>query len=112
MFGLAEVFVVKFEIRRGTVSFSLSEIPLVLGLFFAHPTSLVLGQTAGAAAALALHRRQKPIKLWPSISASCRSKSASLCCSSTRSFPWAIRSGPQGGQRHSSSLTHSMSFPL
>jgi diguanylate cyclase (GGDEF)-like protein len=63
MFGLAEVFVVKFEIRRGTVSFSLSEIPLVLGLFFAHPTSLVLGQTAGAAAALALHRRQKPIKL-------------------------------------------------
>jgi diguanylate cyclase (GGDEF)-like protein len=63
MFGLAEVFVVKFEIRRGTVSFSLNEIPLVLGLFFADPTNLVLGQTAGAAAALALHRRQKPIKL-------------------------------------------------
>jgi diguanylate cyclase (GGDEF)-like protein len=63
MFGLAEVFVVKFEIRRGTVSFSLSEIPLVLGLFFADPTNLVVGQTAGAAAALVLHRRQKPIKL-------------------------------------------------
>jgi diguanylate cyclase (GGDEF)-like protein len=63
MFGLAEVFVVKFEVRRGTVSFSLSEIPLVLGLFFAEPTSLVLGQIAGAAAALILHRRQKPIKL-------------------------------------------------
>ena len=63
MFGLAEVFVVKFEIRRGTVSFSLNEIPLVLGLFFADPTNLVVGQTAGAAVALALHRRQKPIKL-------------------------------------------------
>jgi diguanylate cyclase (GGDEF)-like protein len=63
MFGLAEVFVVKFEIRRGTVSFSLSEIPLVLGLFFADPTNLVAGQIAGAAAALALHRRQKPLKL-------------------------------------------------
>ena len=63
LFGLAEVFVVKFEIRRGTVSFSLSEIPLVLGLFFADPTNLVAGQIAGAAAALALHRRQKPLKL-------------------------------------------------
>lgn len=63
MFGLAEVFVVKFEIRRGTVSFSLSEIPLVLGLSFANPTTLVLAQVAGAAAALALHRRQKPLKL-------------------------------------------------
>jgi diguanylate cyclase (GGDEF)-like protein len=63
MFALAEVFVVQFEIRRGTVSFSLSEIPLVLGLFFASPSGLVVGQVAGAAAALALHRRQKPIKL-------------------------------------------------
>jgi diguanylate cyclase (GGDEF)-like protein len=63
MFGLAEVFVVKFEVRRGTVSFSLGEIPLVLGLFFADPTNLVVGQIAGAAAALALHRRQKPLKL-------------------------------------------------
>ena len=63
MFGVAEMFVVQFDIRRGTVSFSLSEIPLVLGLFFAEPTSLVLGQTVGAAVALALHRRQKPIKL-------------------------------------------------
>jgi diguanylate cyclase (GGDEF)-like protein len=63
MFALAEVFVVQFEVRRGTVSFSLSEIPLVLGLFFAVPTDLMLGQIAGAAAALVLHRQQKPIKL-------------------------------------------------
>jgi diguanylate cyclase (GGDEF)-like protein len=63
LFGLAEVFVVKFDIRRGTVSFSLSEIPLVLGLFFTDPTNLLLAQVAGAAAALTLHRRQKPIKL-------------------------------------------------
>ena len=63
MFALAEVFVVQFEVRRGTVSFSLSEVPLVLGLFFAAPTDLLLGQIAGAAAALVLHRQQKPIKL-------------------------------------------------
>jgi len=63
MFGFAEVFVVQFEIRDDTISFSLSEFPLVLGLFFAHPGSLVLGQLTGAAAALTLRRRQKLIKL-------------------------------------------------
>jgi diguanylate cyclase (GGDEF)-like protein len=63
MFALAEVFVVQFEVRRGTVSFSLNEIPLVLGLFFAAPADLMLGQIAGAATALVLHRQQKPIKL-------------------------------------------------
>src|SRR5439155_25968292 len=63
VFAVVEVFVVQVEVREGTVSFSLSEIPLVLGLFFATPTSLVLGQVLGAATALALHRRQKAIKL-------------------------------------------------
>ena len=63
MFGLAEVFVVQFEVRQSTVSFSLNEIPLVLGLFFARPSALLVGQVAGAAVALALHRRQRPIKL-------------------------------------------------
>ena len=32
MFGLAEVFVVQFEVHQATVAFSLNEIPLVLGL--------------------------------------------------------------------------------
>jgi diguanylate cyclase (GGDEF)-like protein len=63
MFGFVEVFVVQFDVRDDTVSFSLIEIPLVLGLFFAGPANLVLGQLAGAAAALVLYRRQKPIKL-------------------------------------------------
>lgn len=63
MFGFVEVFVVQFDVREDTVSFSLSEIPLVLGLFFADPANLILGQLAGAAAALTLHRRQKTIKL-------------------------------------------------
>ena len=68
MFGLAEVFVVQFEIRQGTVSFSLSEIPLVIGLFFANPANLLLGQVVGAAVALTLRRRQKAIKLFFNLS--------------------------------------------
>src|ERR1700682_6495163 len=43
-FCLAEIFVVHVEFRRDAHSVSLSEIPLVLGLFFAAPHALVLAQ--------------------------------------------------------------------
>ena len=63
MFYLVEVYVVHLQIRRDAYSFSLSEIPLVLGLFFASPSALVLAQVVGAAAALTFPRRQSPLKL-------------------------------------------------
>ena len=63
VFFTAEVFVVHVEFRRDAHSVSLSEIPLVLGLFFSDPQSLVLAQLVGAAAALILHRRQSLLKL-------------------------------------------------
>ena len=62
-FGLAEIFVVHVEFRRDAHSVSLSEIPLVLGLFFAPPAQLVLAQFVGAGVALAFHRRQSLLKL-------------------------------------------------
>src|SRR5436190_9208872 len=62
-FCLAEIFVVHVEFRRDAHSVSLSEIPLVLGLFFAQPGSLVLAQLVGAGIALTLHRRQSMLKL-------------------------------------------------
>ena len=62
-FGAAEILVVHLQIRRDTHSFSLSEIPLVLGLFFVRPELLLVAQIVGAGFALALHRRQPPIKL-------------------------------------------------
>ena len=62
-FCLAEIFVVHVEFRRDAHSVSLSEIPLVLGLFFAPPTALVLAQLVGAGVALTLHRRQSMLKL-------------------------------------------------
>ena len=62
-YGLAEVLVVHLQFRRDTHSFSLSEIPLVVGLFFLRPSELLLALVVGSAVALALHRRQPPIKL-------------------------------------------------
>ena len=63
LFFLAEVYVVHLQFRREAHSFSLSEIPLVLGLFFLAPAALVLAQLVGSGAALVIHRRQSPLKL-------------------------------------------------
>jgi diguanylate cyclase (GGDEF)-like protein len=63
MFCLAEIAVVHIQFRRDAHSFSLSELPLVAGLFFANPLTVVLSTLGGTAAALVLHRRQSPLKL-------------------------------------------------
>ena len=47
MYALSEVFVVHLQFRRNAFSFSLSEVPLVLGLFFLSPSGLVLAQFVG-----------------------------------------------------------------
>ncbi len=62
-FLLAEVAVVSYDYRREAHSFSMQELPLVFGLFFAAPHDLVLGMVVGTAAALLVHRRQTGIKL-------------------------------------------------
>jgi diguanylate cyclase (GGDEF)-like protein len=63
LFALAEIFVVHLRIRADAHTFSLVELPLALGLFFAQPLALVTAQLLGAGLALALHRRQGPLKL-------------------------------------------------
>ncbi len=62
-FYLAETNVVHLEFRRTAHTFSLSEIPLVLGLVFATPADFVLANVVGAGIGLVLVRRQPPIKL-------------------------------------------------
>ena len=62
MYALSEVFVAHFPFRRQAYSFSLSEVPLVLGLFFAKPEEVVLAAVLGVAGALVLHRRQAAVK--------------------------------------------------
>ena len=63
VFAIVEAFVVHVQFGRETESFSLSEIPLVLGLFFVGPRELVLAQLLGAAVALVIVRRQAIVKL-------------------------------------------------
>ena len=62
-FALAEVAVVHLMIRNQAISFSLSEIPLVVGFYFAAPSSLIVAQLVGSGVALVLHRRQPPLKI-------------------------------------------------
>lgn len=60
---IAELLVVHVQVRRSAHSFSLLELPLIVGVLAAHPLIAVLAYTVGGAAILAFHRRQPPIKL-------------------------------------------------
>jgi diguanylate cyclase (GGDEF)-like protein len=60
---LAEVTVVHLQFRKDAFSFSMNEIPLVVGLFFVNPIGLIGAQLIGNTLALGLHRRQTPMKL-------------------------------------------------
>ena len=59
----AEVMIVHLQIRREAYTFSLGEIPLVLGLYLLAPSELMLAALIGIGAALAFHRRQSILKL-------------------------------------------------
>jgi diguanylate cyclase (GGDEF)-like protein len=59
---LTESFVLHIQIRREAHTVSLSEIPLVLGLFLAAPQDLLLGRMVASAAVLVLVRRARPVK--------------------------------------------------
>jgi signal transduction histidine kinase len=62
-FAVAEVFVMHIRIARHAQTFSLAEIPLVFGLALTTPGGLVLAETVGVGIALAIHRRQTPLRL-------------------------------------------------
>jgi diguanylate cyclase (GGDEF)-like protein len=60
---LGEVAIVSLRFRRDAHVFSMSELPLVIGLFFINPLGLIAAQLIGNALALGLGRRQPPKKL-------------------------------------------------
>jgi len=62
-FWAAEARVIHFHFRRGAHTFSLNELPLVIGMFLAAPLDVVIAQVVGSAVALAVNRRQPPVKL-------------------------------------------------
>jgi diguanylate cyclase (GGDEF)-like protein len=61
--AVAERFVLHIQIRREAQAVSLSEIPLVLGLFLAPPLDFGAGRVLGVLAACALWRRSSPVKI-------------------------------------------------
>ena len=62
-FAIVEMFPVHLHFRKNAYSFTLSEIPLVLGLFFTGVGGLIAAQVVGAILALAIHRRQSLVKM-------------------------------------------------
>jgi GGDEF domain-containing protein len=80
LFGLAEVFVVHIDFRRDAHTFSLVEVPLVLGLFFLPPAALVPAHLAGAGTALAAYRRQSPRKLFYNLGALALEDCVAILC--------------------------------
>ena len=62
-FAAAEVFVAHVRYRREVQTYSLSEVPLLIGLCFCTPAALIVARIVGAAVALAGYRRQSGLKL-------------------------------------------------
>ena len=63
LFYLVEVRVVHLQFQREAHSFSLSELPLVLGFFLAAPHDVVLAHVLGSGIGLLIHRRPTALKL-------------------------------------------------
>ena len=63
VFYLVEAYAVHVQFRREAHTISFSELGLVAGLYLLSPGSLLLALLVGGGAALAFHRRQRPVKL-------------------------------------------------
>ncbi len=63
LFFLTEAKVVHLHIGRSAHSFSMSEIPLVYGIFFFAPAEFIVARLLGAGLALVISRRQRSVKL-------------------------------------------------
>jgi diguanylate cyclase (GGDEF)-like protein len=63
VFVLASAFAFHVEINSEAYTFSVSEVPLILALFFTEPRELLVARLLGEAAVLVLYERQAPTKL-------------------------------------------------
>ena len=62
-FFVGELLAVHLEVRGSAHSYSLSEIPTVMALFFAGPTEVIVCRVLGSAIALTFVRRNSPVKM-------------------------------------------------
>jgi diguanylate cyclase (GGDEF)-like protein len=93
MFAAAEAVVLHIQVQREAQTVSLSEIPLVVGLFMADPMALLVGRTLGSFMVFTLQRRQAPIKVAFNTALVLASGSLAL---TVWSLTWAdIDTGPQ-----------------
>jgi len=63
LFYVAEAKVIHLHIGRSAHSFSMSEIPVVYGIFFLSPAQYIVARLGGAGLALVFSRRQRSVKL-------------------------------------------------
>ncbi len=61
-FACTELVVLHIQVKREAQTVSLSELPLVLGLFFAAAPALLIGRLVGSALVFVVHRRSSPLK--------------------------------------------------
>ncbi|GAB7193475.1 EAL domain-containing protein [Kineococcus sp. NUM-3379] len=61
-FLAVESIVINVQVRREATAVSISELPLVLGLFLATPAELLVGRVVGALLAMVVVRRSPPLK--------------------------------------------------
>ena len=62
-FALADLLAIHIEIGDDAHSFTLSEVPLVIGMFLSTPGDVVLARVVGAFIVLAIVQRQQALKL-------------------------------------------------
>ncbi len=62
-FAMTESVVMHIQVRREAQTVSLSELPLVLGLFFAAPEALLVGRLVGSVLIFVVQRRSSPLKI-------------------------------------------------
>ena len=62
MFAVTEIWVFHIQVGREAQSISISEVPLILALFYALPQDLLVARVVGSALVMLLHRRQTLLK--------------------------------------------------
>src|SRR4051812_7149588 len=61
-FALADSFAVHVEVRDNAHSFTMNELPLMIGLFLCTPEQLIAARLVGMLLGLVIVRRQRPLK--------------------------------------------------
>ena len=96
LFAVTEACVVQLRLRREAFSLSLSEAPLVIGLFLATPGALLAGRVVGSALVFVVYRRQSALKAGFN-TALVAAGTAVAASTFAALLPYGVRDGPVAG---------------